>query len=207
MIRVFLADDHGIVRSGVRKLLEAESDLRVVGEAADGRAVLAAPDIDAWDVLVLDLSLPKVNGIEVMRRLRESHPALRVVVLSMYPEDQYAERMRHDGAVAYVSKNDPPAALLAAIRTAARGLPWQRTPAAAAAARSGPAQPPHAALTAREYQVFTLLFQGEKVTDIAAELNLSVSTVSNHVAHVKEKLGARSVGEVVAYAHRAGLVA
>jgi DNA-binding NarL/FixJ family response regulator len=205
MIRVFLADDHSIVRGGVKKLLEGEGDIAVVGEAADGRAVLNAPDIDKWDVLVLDLSLPKVNGIEVLRRLRASHPALRVVVLSMYPEDQYADRMRHDGAVAYVPKSDPPAALLDAIRAAVRGQRWQR-PAAAAPGAGDPARPAHAALTAREYQVFTLIFQGEKVTDIAAELNLSVSTVSNHVAHVKEKLGARSIGEIVAYAHRVGLV-
>lgn len=203
MIRVFLADDHSIVRGGLRKLLEVEPDVKVVGEASDGRAVLNAPDKDQWDILVLDLSLPKVNGIEVLRRLRESHPAIRIVVLSMYPEDQYAERMIHDGAVAYVPKSHPPQALLDAIRLAARGGRWRvSTPTPDADA----AKPPHAKLTAREYQVFTLVFQGEKVTDIAAELNLSVSTVSNHLAHVKEKLNARSVGDIVAYAHRAGLV-
>lgn len=206
MIRVFLADDHSIVRGGLRKLLEVEADVRVVGEASDGRAVLNAPDKDQWDVLVLDLSLPKVNGIEVLRRLRASHPALRIVVLSMYPEDQYAERMIHDGAVAYVSKSHPPETLLDAIRAAARGGRWRAATPTSTPAVTDAAKPLHAKLTAREYQVFTLVFQGEKVTDIAAELNLSVSTVSNHLAHVKEKLNARSVGDIVAYAHRAGLV-
>lgn len=205
MIRVFLADDHSIVCSGLRKLFEEEPDLRVVGEASDGRAVLNAPRKDEWDVLLLDLSLPKVNGIEVLRRIRESHPAVRIVVLSMYPEDQYAERMLHDGALAYVSKSHPPSVLLDAIRTAARGQRW-KPPSAVTAPEADSAKAPHARLTAREYQVFTLIFQGQKVTDIAAELNLSVSTVSNHLARVKEKLGARSVGEIVAYAHRVGLV-
>ena len=205
MIRVFLADDHSIVCSGLRKLFEEEPDIRVVGEASDGRAVLNAPRKDEWDVLLLDLSLPKVNGIEVLRRMRESHPAVRVVVLSMYPEDQYAERMLHDGALAYVSKSYPPSVLLDAIRTAARGQRW-KPPTAVVAPEVDSAKVPHARLTAREYQVFTLIFQGQKVTDIAAELNLSVSTVSNHLGRVKEKLGARSVGEIVAYAHRAGLV-
>ncbi len=204
MIRVFLADDHAIVRGGVRKLLEGEHDVQVVGEATDGRAVLNAPDASAWDVLVLDLSLPKVNGIEVLRRLRATRPELPVIVLSMYPEEQYAARMRDEGAAAYVPKSAPPEALLAALRSVARG--GRSVGGERAKGADDAAAPPHQRLTAREYQVFTLLFQGAKVTDIAAELNLSVSTVSNHVAHIKEKLAARSVGEIVAYAHRAGLV-
>jgi DNA-binding NarL/FixJ family response regulator len=207
-IRVFLADDHALVRLGLRQLLEREPDLAVVGEADDGRRVLLAEHKDTWDVLVLDVSLPKVGGIEVLRRLRAEHPRLKVVMLSMYPEDQYAERMLAAGAAAYLSKDRRPEEVVRAIRAAAAGRAWSGTALQLPPeATDGPdARPPHARLSAREYQVFTLLFQGSTVTEIAAELDLRASTVSNHVAHIKEKLAVHSVAEIVSYAHRAGLV-
>jgi DNA-binding NarL/FixJ family response regulator len=204
MIRIFLADDHAIVRHGLRKLIEDCADMTIVGEAADGRRVLNATEQEkaSWDVLVLDLSLPRVNGIEVLRRLKQERPAMKIVILSMYPEDQYAARMESEGAAAYLSKDRPPEEVLKIIRQVSTGLPYRRKDLP-----KEEAAPAHASLSAREYQVFTLLFQGQTVTDIAVELNLSTSTVSNHVAKIKEKLGARSIGEIVGYAHRAGLVA
>jgi|JI10StandDraft_1071094.scaffolds.fasta_scaffold16520_2 DNA-binding NarL/FixJ family response regulator len=216
-IRVFLADDHALVRLGLRQLLEREADVTVVGEADDGRRVLLAEGKDGWDVLVLDVSLPKVGGIEVLRRLRAEHPRLKVVMLSMYPEDQYAERMVAQGAAAYLSKDRRPEEVLAAIRAVHAGRPWTggvspalprlgpdgRLPLPGAAADG---RPPHARLSAREYQVFTLLFQGSTVSEIAAELDLRASTVSNHVAKIKDKLAVHSIAEIVGYAHRAGLV-
>lgn len=207
MIRIFIADDHPIVREGLRKLIEEQPDMQVVGEASDGRQVLQRAADERWDLLILDLSLPRVNGIEVLRRLRVEMPALRVVVLSMYPEDQYALRMIEEGAVAYLSKTLPFEELLPALRAAACGatlLSRNVTEQLQKGRERG--GPPHAALSAREHQVFTLLFQGRLVSEIAAELDISGSTVSNHVAHIKEKLGARSIGEIVGYAHRAGLL-
>lgn len=208
MIRVFLADDHSIVRQGLRKLLEQDGAMSVVGEAADGRAVLSAAGRETWDLLILDLSLPKVGGIEVLRRLREELPRLKIVVLSMYPEDQYGLRLVKEGAAAYLSKDMDTAELVRAIRVVAaggtylsEGLVQQLRVGAAPRAEA-----PHASLSAREHQVFTLIFQGRAVSEIAAELNLSVSTVSNHVSRIKEKLGARTIGDIVTYAHRAGLV-
>lgn len=209
MIRIFLADDHPIVRQGLRKLLEQQPDLQVVGEASDGRQVLLAEGRASWDVLVLDLSLPRVSGTEVLRRLRQELPRLHIVVLSMYPEDQYGPRMIDEGAAAYLSKELPPEELLKAVRTVAAGGTY-RSPGVAEPLRPGrhgeAAKLPHRNLSAREHQVFTLLFQGRTVSEIAAELDLSVSTVSNHVAKIKEKLGARSVVEIVTYAHRVGLL-
>ena len=205
-IRVFLADDHALVRLGLRQLLERERDVTVVGEADDGRRVLLAEGKDAWDVLVLDVSLPKVGGIEVLRRLRAEHPRLRIVMLSMYPEDQYAERMIAQGAAAYLSKDRRPEEVLAAIRAVHGGRTWPAATMPVGPAAPVDARPPHSKLSAREYQVFTLLFQGSTVTEIAAELDLRASTVSNHVARIKEKLNAHSVAEIVSYAHRAGLV-
>lgn len=207
MIRVFIADDHAIVRHGLRQLIDAQLDMRVVGEARDGRQVLLAEGKQDWDLLLLDLSLPKVNGLEVLRRLKKELPQLRVVALSMYPEEQYAARVLHEGAAAYVSKQQPPEDLLQALRTVMRGgtyvsqageLPRDTE------LRADPA--PHEKLSAREYQIFTLILQNRTPSEIAAELNLSLSTVSNHLAHVKDKLGVRTLGEIISYGHRAGLI-
>lgn len=211
MIRIFLADDHAIVRHGLRRLIEDQPDMQVLGEASDGRQVLLAEGKDAWDILVLDLSLPRVSGIEVLRRLRTEAPRLRIVILSMYPETQYALRMLREGAAAYLSKSHDPSEMLDALRTVASGKTYVRPALAAemkleAGNRSEGDLPPHQNLSAREYQIFTLIFQGRTVTEIAAELDISQSTVSNHVARIREKLGARSIAEIVNYAHRAGLV-
>lgn len=201
MIRVFVADDHEVVREGLRAMIAAARGLTLVGEARDGREVLLALEHLKADVLVLDLSLPRVAGIEVLRRLRQSQPALRVVTLSMYPEEQYAARLLRAGASAYVSKDRPLADVERAIRDVMSGR--ASAPARAAATGSGA---PHESLSAREYQVFLLLLQGRTNADIAAELDLVPSTVSNHTAHLKQKLGVSTLAEIVSYAHRMGLV-
>ncbi len=199
MIRVFLADDHPIVRTGLRALLSMADDIEVVGEAVDGRKVLLAAERADWavDVLVLDISLPQVNGIEVLRRLATLRPALPVLMLSMYAEDQYARRLIDLGAAGYVSKDRSEDELIAAIRTVARGGLY----VSRQAARGGGA-PQTSGLTPRQHQIFTLLVEGQSVTDIAAQLDLTRSTVSTHVGHIKRAFGVRTIGEIVAYAHR-----
>jgi DNA-binding NarL/FixJ family response regulator len=206
---VFIADDHAIVRHGLEQLLMQSGDMKVVGVAANGREVLnAAPTLEC-DVVILDLSLPKVNGPEVLRRLKQTRPDLRVLVLTMYPEDQYALTLLRSGAAAYLSKDRPPTELLEAIRRVASGGTYVTQTIADRALRASsraPAEAAHAALTAREHQVFTLIIQGRVGADIAAELNLTKSTVSNHLAKIKEKLGVSSIAEIVRYAHRAGMI-
>jgi DNA-binding NarL/FixJ family response regulator len=208
VIRVFIADDHAIVRHGLRELLTATSDMRVVGEATDGRQLLnLAPTLDC-DVLVLDLSLPRVSGPEVLRRLRQIKPELPVLVLTMYPEDQYALALLRNGASAYLCKDRPSTELLEAIRRVAAGRTYF-TETIAQQLITGPNPdegPAHGKLSAREHQVFTLIIQGRTSSEIAAELDLTAGTVSNHLAKIKEKLGAHSVAEVVRYAYRAGLI-
>ncbi len=208
MIRIFIADDHAIVRHGLRQLIDAQIDMRVVGEARDGRQVLLAEGKEDWDLLLLDLSLPKVNGLEVLRRLHQELPALRIVALSMYPEEQYAARVLHEGACAYVSKQQPPEELLSALRTVLRGGKYVSSTAAERINEPAghAALSPHEKLSAREYQIFTLILQNRTPSEIAAELNLSLSTVSNHLAHVKDKLGVRTLGEIISYGHRTGLI-
>ncbi len=210
MIRVFLADDHEIMLGGLQKLLAETGDITVVGTATDGRRALQRTLEEGleWDVLILDLSLPRVGGIEVLRRVMDARPGARVVVLSMYPEEQYALQLIHAGAAAYLSKASPPEALLDAIRRAAAG----DTSASPAALRKlrlripDEEKLPHMKLSSREHQVFSLIIEGNSVTDIASQLDLTASTVSNHLRGIKEKLDAPTVAAIVRYAHRAGLI-
>jgi two-component system, NarL family, invasion response regulator UvrY len=208
MIRVYIADDHAVVRHGLRQLVESSGDMILAGEAADGRDLLAAAETGSWDVLVLDLSLPKVSGFEALRRLRELRPKLAVVVLSMYAEEQYAVPVMRAGAAAYLSKDRPGEELLSAIRKAARGGTYVTETVAEQMLRApGKAEKlPHETLTAREYQIFTLIIHGSTVSEIAAELDLTAGTVSGHLQKVKVKLGAHSVAEIVSYAHRQGFI-
>jgi DNA-binding NarL/FixJ family response regulator len=207
VIRVLLAEDHPIMRQGLQRVIDQAGDMVVAGEACDGRQALLMAESVEWDVLVLDLSLPRVEGIEVLRRLRELRPGARIVVLSVYPEEQFALRALCLGAAGYLCKECPPEDLLTAIRKVhAGGMYVTDTVAELSLSRSRGDGSAHAQLSAREHQVFTLLSQGRSVSEIAAELDLRVSTVSNHVQRIKQKLGARTIGEIVGYAHRAGLV-
>jgi two-component system, NarL family, invasion response regulator UvrY len=202
-VPVSLADDHAIFRRGLRDLLEETGRVRVVGEFATGRAVLNADAASLGEVLVLDLSLPKVPGTEVLARMRERHPTLRVVVLSMYAEEHFATRMVRAGARAYLSKTRPPEEVVARVIAVAEGR--DEVDLIEAAGRAELPLLPHERLSAREHQVFILLAQGRGAGEIAAELDLSASTVSNHLAKVREKLGANSNAEVIRYAYAAGL--
>lgn len=204
MIRAYIADDHAIVLEGMRRLFETSGDITVVGEARDGRAVLNALETADWDVLVLDLSLPIISGLEVLRRVSAARPDLPVVVLSMYPEKDFGPRVLAEGAVAYVSKERPLADVESAIRIAVKARPASGLRPEPAS--SSPRGLPHESLSAREYQVFMLLIEGRSNVEMAAELDLVASTVSNHLAKVKQKLGVKNVAEIVAYAHRIGLV-
>jgi DNA-binding NarL/FixJ family response regulator len=201
VIRVVVADDHAIVRSGLRALCLAAGDIDVVAEAADGRAALRLLEDPALviDVLILDLSLPRLNGMEVLERARQLRPSLQVLILSMHPEAQYASRLLKAGAAAYLAKDRSDQELVATVRALAGTAPLPTPPAA------GLAQP-HDALTAREMQVFLMLIAGQSVTDIAVELDLTPSTVSTHLGKVKAKLGVETVPQIVSYAHRVGLV-
>ncbi|MCB9548576.1 MAG: response regulator transcription factor [Myxococcales bacterium] len=201
MIRVFLADDHAVVRMGLRALLATAPDVEVVGEACHGRQVLEAAEADDWtaDVLLLDLSLPRVSGIEVLTRLAKLRPTLRVLVLSMYAEEQYADHVARLGAAGYVAKDRSEEELLTAVRTVAQGRSYFSR-------RPNPQQAtPLAGLSTRQFQVFSLVVAGHTVSEIAAELNVGVSTVSTHLGQVKLRLGVHSVAELVAYAHRLDL--
>lgn len=206
MTRVFVADDHTVVRTGIKILVNTDPEMSVVGEASDGHSALEALEVTPCDVLLLDLSLPRLSGVEVLRRVRERFPRIQVLVLSMYPEEQYALRMVRAGAAGYLSKDRSEHELVEAIRHVAQGRTYVSPAVAEMAVRGSEPPSGHAALSGREHQIFLLVANGSTVSDIAAELNLSASTVSNYLVRIKTKLGVRTLGDIVSYGHRAGLV-
>ena len=209
MIHVVLCDDHAVLRRGIRDTLSEEPDIRVTGEAGSYGELRETLRSAACDVLLLDLNLPGRSGLEVLASLRETHPATKVLVVSMYPEDQYALRCLRAGAQGYVSKASDPAALAQAVRTVAQGRKYL-TPEVAQLLADSLAQPspelPHAALSERELQTLIKIASGRKLSDIAEELMLSPKTVSVYRARVLEKLKLSNNAELTVYAIRNKLV-
>jgi two-component system invasion response regulator UvrY len=209
MIKVFVADDHAVVRRGVLQILEEAPDMVSVGEASTGRGVLRAMRKHACDVLVLDISMPDGGGLEVLKQLQTLKPHLRVLILSMYPEKQYALRALKAGAAGYLTKESAPDELITAIRQVAEGgryITQSLAEKLAAELKSDVEKEPHETLSDREYQVMTLLAAGKSATEIAAELSLSIKTVSTYRARVLEKLRLSSTAEIIRFAIERGLV-
>jgi DNA-binding NarL/FixJ family response regulator len=209
MIRVVIADDHQILREGLKQLLLAAGDLDVIGEAGDGFQVLERVRAIDFDVLLLDMSMPGKSGVELIRQVKTEKPRLRILVLSMHEEHQYAVRAIRAGASGYLTKESAAQALVAAIRKVASGGAYISAEVAERLAQDAMPNaegPPHRTLSDREYQVFLLLVNGRTVTEIAAELHLSAKTVSTHKARLMEKLGVENNAELIHYAvrHRLG---
>jgi DNA-binding NarL/FixJ family response regulator len=209
MIRILIADDHTIMREGLRQLLLAAGDLDVVGEARDGHEVLQQVRALEFDVLLLDMSMPGRSGMDLIRQVKAEKGKLRILVLSMHEEHQYAVRAIKAGASGYLTKESASTQLVSAIRKVAAGGAFITAEVAeqlALAAMPDAGGPPHAALSDREYQVFRLLVAGTTVTDIATRLNLSSKTVSTHKARLMEKLSVGNQTELIHYAlkHRLG---
>ena len=209
MLRIAIVDDHQIVRAGFRELLAEELDFRVSFEAATGEEALERLREDDTDVLLLDLSLPGLSGVDVLRAARQRFEALRIVVLSGFPEDRYALAMIRNGADGYLCKDCDREQLVQAIRTVAQGRRYLSPRTAELLAEElagGAVGAPHERLSDRELQVFLRLARGESVSDIAAVLNLSVKTISTYRTRLLEKLGVASNAELATYALRHGLI-
>ena len=203
MIRVVIADDHTILREGLKQLLHAAPDLEVVGEAGDGHEVVRAVREIEFDVLLLDMSMPGRSGMELIRQVKSEKPKLRILVLSMHEEHQYAVRAIRAGASGYLTKESAATLLVAAIRKVGAGGAFISAEVAeqlALSAMPHAAGPAHATLSDREFQVFQRLVAGAGVTQIAGDLNLSVKTVSTHKARLMEKLGVANQAELIHYA-------
>jgi DNA-binding NarL/FixJ family response regulator len=199
MIRVLLADDHSIVRDGLKRILAATPDLQVTGEAASGDAALALVKANDYDVAMLDMSMPGLSGLDLIKRLKLEKPKLRILVLSMHGEQQYAARALKAGAAGYLNKDSASEQLLGVLRKIAAGGVHIGDAAAAGLLQAGD-KAPHEALSDREFEVMRLLVEGLGPTEIAGRLHLSVKTVSTHKTHILEKLGLGSAAELVRYA-------
>ncbi len=198
MIRVLIADDHKIVRDGLKGILAAASGIEVAGEAANGDEALALVRGNDYDVAMLDMSMPGLSGIDLIRRLKVERPALKLLVLSMHGEAQYAARALKAGAAGYLTKDSAAEQLVGVLRKIAAG--GVHISDAAAASLVAPGSEGPQALSNREFEVLRLLVSGLGPTEIGEKLHLSVKTVSTHKARILEKLGLGSTAELVRYA-------
>lgn len=209
MIRVLIADDHTILRRGLRQIIEEASDMSVVGEAENSAQTLKFVRESACDVVLLDISMPDRNGIETLRLVKKERPRIAVLMLSMHPESQYAVRALRAGAAGYLTKQSAPAQLLTAIHQVHGGKKYVTPGVAEELAKvvvNDGEQPGHHQLSNREYQTLCLIASGRTLTQIAEQLSLSVKTVSVYRARVLEKLQMKNNSELTHYAFKNSLV-
>jgi len=209
MIRVLIADDHAVVRRGLRQIIEEAPDIKVTGEASNGLEALRAMRENWFDVVVLDISMPGATGLEVLEHIRKMSPKPKALMLSMYPEKQFAVRALKAGASGYLTKDSAPEELLTAIREVANGRKFitrQLAEILADEISTGADKPAHERLSNRENQVLHLLAQGKGITEIAQELMLSPKTVSTYRARILEKLHLNNTAEIIRYAMEWGIV-
>jgi DNA-binding NarL/FixJ family response regulator len=199
MTRVLIADDHKIVRDGLKRILASAADLEVAGEAASGDEALALVRANDYDIAMIDMSMPGISGIALVKRLKIEKPKMKLLVLSMHGEHQYAARALKAGASGYLTKDSAADQLLGALhKIAAGGV--HISDAAASALMSSPAGSSHESLSDREFEVMRLLVEGLGPSEIGERLHLSVKTVSTHKTRILEKLGVGSTAELVRYA-------
>ena len=209
MIRVILCDDHALIRRGIRDTLSDAADIEVVGEAGDYPELRTLLRSHTCDVLVLDINMPGRSGLDVLAVLKDEGATMKVLICSMYPEDQYAIRALRAGAYGYVNKGGDPQQLVLAVRTVSQGRKFvtpdiaQMLVDSLSEPNDGPA---HEKLSDRELQTLKMIASGKRLSDIANELTLSPKTVSVYRARVLEKLGLANNSEMTVYAIRNGLV-
>jgi two-component system, NarL family, invasion response regulator UvrY len=209
MIRVFLADDHAVVRQGLKQIISENLDLSVVGEATSGDEVLSGVSRNKPDVVLLDITMPGRTGLDVLQQLKIMHPKLPVLILSMYPEDQYAMRVLRAGASGYLTKDSAPEELITAIRKVSAGGKFVSASLAEKLVLhldADPEKPLHEVLSDREFQVLCMIASGKTVSDIADELALSVKTISTYRSRILDKMNMRSNAEITHYAIKNSLI-
>ncbi len=203
MIRVLIADDHAIVRQGLKKILDESLEMEIVAEHANGVEALRWIRANPCDVALLDIAMPGMGGIDLLKQLREEKPKLPILILSIYPEDQYAVRLIKAGAAGYLTKESAPEVVMEAVRRVAAGKKYI-SPAVAEMLANEFGAPdgrlPHESLSDREFQIFLLLASARTVSEIAGTLALSVKTVSTYRGRILEKMQLRNNAELMRYA-------
>jgi DNA-binding NarL/FixJ family response regulator len=210
-LRILLADDHKLVRAGLRLLLERIADLEVVGETADGQEALRQIAELRPDVALVDVSMPGLNGIETAARVAREHPATRVLMVSMHLDEEYVHRALSAGAAGYLLKNSELQELEIAVRAVGRGETWLSPDVSARVVRSlgkgdKAGAGPYELLTQRQREVLQLIAEGRSTKQIAQRLGISVKTVETHRSELMERLGIHGIAGLVRYAIRAGIV-
>jgi DNA-binding NarL/FixJ family response regulator len=209
MIKVLVADDHAVVRRGLRQILSETPDILVAGEAATAAEVMSLARDQRWTVIVLDISLPGATGLQLLSEVRRERPETPVLILTAHPEEQYAVRAIRAGAAGFLSKETAPDKLIEAVRKVAGGGRYVSAELAETLASllAGEGQgEPHERLSDREFEIFKMLASGKTVSEVAAELTLSVKTVSTHRTRILKKMEMRTNAELTHYAMRNRLV-
>jgi len=209
VVNILIADDHAIVREGLKQIIKDDPQMVVSGEAGTGPEALDLLSKGTYDIVILDVSMPGPSGLEVLKQIKARWPELPVMMLSMYPEEQYAIRALKSGASGYLTKENAPDELVAAIRKAARGGKYISSSLAEKLAfnlETTTKKAPHEKLSDREYEVMCMIARGKTSTEIAEELNLSVKTISTYRSRILEKLGMENNSEIIRYAIKNHLV-
>ncbi len=209
MKRIIIADDHEIVRAGLKQIIADDPELSVDGEAADGQELLEKLRKNRYDVVLLDMKMPGRSGLEILKQLKMEHPSLPVLVLSMHPEEQYAVRTIRAGASGYITKETAPDRLVEAIRKVCAGGKYISASLAEQLADSiadSRSKPPHEYLTDREFQVMCMIASGKTITEIARELFLSVKTISTYRQRILEKMNMKNNAELTHYVISSNLI-
>lgn len=209
MIRILVADDHGVVRKGLTQIVADGPEMKVVGEAASGQEALKIVRSQTFDVVILDISMPGRSGLDILPELKAENPSLKIIVLSMHPEEQYAIRSLRDGASAYLTKGCPPEELISAIQAVASGKRYITPSIAdrlAVYIEDGSRQLPHEKLSDQELRVLVLIGSGKQVTEIGRELNLSAKTVSTYRSRILAKMGMETTAQLIRYSIQHNLV-
>ena len=203
MLQILIADDHPVVRRGLRQIIAETSDIVVAGEATNGWEVLSKVRAASYDVVVLDITMPGMDGVDVLAQLKNEKPGLPVLMLSMHPEEQYAVRALRAGASGYLTKESTPEELVAAIRKVSAGGRYVSSSLAerlAAVVQENANRLPHETLSDREYQVMCQIAGGKTVAEIAKKLSLSVKTISTYRSRILEKMKMKNNAELTHYA-------
>jgi len=209
MINILIADDHPVVLEGLKQIVAETPDIAIKGEAKNGQEVLEQVRTRQWDVVVLDITMPGIHGLDLLKRLKAQRPRVSVLVLSVHPEDEYAVRLLRAGASGYLNKRSVSNELVEAIRKVAHGGKYVSPALAEKLAFELDVdydKPPHERLSDREFQVFCLIASGKTVTEIADELSLSAKTVSTYRSRVLEKMNMQRNAELTRYAIQHELV-
>ncbi len=209
MIKILIADDHAIVRKGLKQIISETTDMLVAAEADSGADALQMASENNYDVILLDITMPGRNGLDVLRQLKRNNPKLPVLMLSVHPEEQYAVRSLRAGASGYLTKESAPDELIAAIRKISKGGKFVNASLAEKLVSELEIyvdKPRHEMLSDREYQVMCMFAAGKTLKEIAEELSLSIQTISTYKTRILEKMGMNTTAEVIRYAVKCGLV-